>query len=61
MRVALAEGNTTGKAVVYVLANNPRLWRIEDNTPEVVLRHARAAVRQAGRLQHVDRRAPTGG
>ena len=37
IRVALAEGNTTGKVVVYALANNPRLWRIEDNTSEFVL------------------------
>jgi hypothetical protein len=36
-RVALAEGNTPGNVVVYALAGNPRLWRIDDSTPEVVI------------------------
>lgn len=36
-RVALAPGNTPGQAVVYALADGPRLWRIRDSTAARVL------------------------
>jgi hypothetical protein len=36
-RVALARGNAPGQAVVYALADGPRLWRIRDSTAARVL------------------------